>query len=250
MRVAFAWCVVVLAGCGGGGDSPVAPAALASLPVCEDPGPMPQIFNPNVYRNLPCPSTSDIEAIRRDIPITFVDVPWSPIVCGNEPGSMPMTWVEERLYGSIVLMRQLRFSTPLPEKWTHGRDLYDWFRSSIRGIVVDAGDGAYCCSPEKVIHLGLGGWSGVSEWRRTIDSSWLPVLVHEARHADTHVPHTCPTDHAKDARTTDLGAYGVQYFLMMWIAEYSDQPQEIRDWYRYSYKAMRFGFCLECANAR
>jgi hypothetical protein len=240
---------VVLAGCGG--ESPVAPAATVNLPVCEEPGPYPEVRNPNLYKEPPCPSAADIEALRRDIPITFADVPWSPIVCNRGEGSVELTWLEERLYQSLIFMRTVRFSQPLPAEWTRGRSLYDWFREAIRGIVVEAGNRSYCCSPDKVIHIATGNTSAVLEWRRTVDTLTLPVLVHEARHADTGVPHTCPTNQTKDARVNDMGAYGVQYWLMFWIAEYSDQPPETRDWYRYNYKMIRLtSFCLECANAR
>ena len=80
--------------------------------------------------------------------------------------------------------------------------------------------------------------------------SWLPGLVHEARHADIHIPHTCPTDQTKDAQTGDMGAYGVQYWLMMWVAEYSDASPETREWYGYAYRRFRFtAFCQECSNS-
>jgi len=183
------------------------------------------------------------------VAITFDDVPWSPVVCENEPDSLPLTWFEERLYQALIFVRDVRFSTPLPEKWTRGLGLYDWLRQAIRGIVVERGDYAYCCSPEKVIRLGMQDSGGFRDWRRTVDASWAPGIVHEARHADVHIPHTCHTDQAKDGHSTDMGAYGVQYWLMMWIAEYSDASPEAREYYSYRYRAFRFSaFCEECSN--
>jgi len=207
---------------------------------------MPLVFS---YPDMACPRNEDIDAIRQEIPITFGEVPWSPMVCDGDPGSRALTWIEERTYSSLIFLRDIRFTEPLPAAWTAGPGVYDWLRGAIRGIVVETGERSWCCSPEKVIHLRVADPSGVPAWRRTIDTSWATLIVHEARHADTGIPHTCPTDQTKDARTSDMGAYGVQYWLMIWIANYSDQPGEIRDWYRWSAKAIRrSAFCLECAN--
>ena len=96
---------------------------------------------------------------------------------------MALTYFEERLYSSIQLMREVRFDTPLPQKWTD-RPLYDWFRGAIGGIVMGAGDRSHCCSPAKVIHIAVPQDTGSVQWRRTADTLAVPVLVHEARHAD------------------------------------------------------------------
>ena len=229
------------------GSAPISPSFVPAPSVCEDAGLAPQFFR---YADLPCPLAADVEAVRGDVAITFDDVAWSPVVCEDVPNSMPLTYFEERVYQALIFMRNVRFSTPLPEKWTGGRELYDWFRQAIRGIVVERGDRAYCCSPEKVIRLGMGDTSTIPVWRRTVVESWVPGIVHEARHADIHIPHTCPTNHSKDAHTTDMGACGVQSWLMVWIAEYSDAPAETREWYRYSSKSFRFSaFCDECSNS-
>ena len=164
---------------------------------------------------------------------------------------MSLTYHEERLYQAIAFMRNLRFDAPLPDAWVGGRSLYEWFRGAVAGIVVETCENSWCCQPPKVIHICRSAEAPVYDWRRTIDRMWLGVLVHEARHADTNRPHTCPTDQTKDARVADMGSFGVQYWLDLWIAEHSDQPDDIREWYRHSYRSIRLSaFCLECANSR
>lgn len=76
---------------------------------------------------------------------------------------------------------------------------------------------------------------------------WVSGLVHEARHADTGVPHTCRNNQNKDGRVSDLGAFGVQNLTMVWIAQYSDASPEMREWYRWTALAHRqSAFCEEC----
>jgi hypothetical protein len=198
---------------------------------------------------MPCPTADEVATVRREIEITFKDPPWSPVVCraGQGPGE-ELTYYEERLYSSLLFMRNVRFDAPLP--WTT-LSLYEWFRQAIQGIVIEAGDYSYCCNPPKVIHISLQPHSSTAPWRRTADTLWTSGLVHEARHADTGVFHTCRNNQKKDGKVSDLGAYGVQNLLMVWIAEHSDASPELREWNRWSAKSHRLSaFCEECSNAR
>jgi hypothetical protein len=214
------------------------------LPLCEEPGPLPLIFS---WTDMPCPTADEVATVRREIDITFKDVPESPVVCGAGAGK-ELTYYEERLYSSLLFMRNVHFDAPLP--WTT-LSLYDWFRQAIRGIVIEPGDYSYCCSPSKVIHIAIAPRSSTAPWRRTADSLWTSGLVHEARHSDTGVFHTCHTNQGKDGRVSDLGAYGIQNLLMTWIAGHSDASPEMREWNRWSAKSHRLSaFCEECSNAR
>jgi hypothetical protein len=223
---------------------PTSPDAV--LPLCEEAGPLPPVFS---WADMPCPTADEVATVRREIAITFKDPPWSPVVCraGQGPGE-ELTYYEERLYSALLFMRTVRFDAPLP--WTT-LSLYDWFRNAIQGIVVETGDSSYCCSPPKVIHAGLRPRSSTEPWRRTADTMGTSGLVHEARHADVGIPHTCPTNQNKDGKISDLGAFGVQNLLMTWIAEHSDASAEMREWNRWAAKNHRLAaFCQECANAQ
>lgn len=168
----------------------------------------------------------------------FLDDPTAgTLVCRAAEGSADLTRLQERAFQSLLLMKNLTFDTPLP--WT-SQSLWEWFTSEVRGIRF-RGQQSFCCEDTRVIVLG------VSATYEDGFPTLLEGLVHEARHADNRHPHTCGT--SADLTIDELGAYGVQYYLNVWLAQHSgDALTETER--RYSANRaewMRaFSFCREC----
>lgn len=186
----------------------------------------------------PCPSAAEIDALRSSVRIEVIDDPTAPaLVCRAADGSADLSRLEERLYQALLLMRRVQFDAPLP--WT-SRTLWEWFTDEVRGIRLRGSD-TYCCDAGRVIVLGV----------RSSYEPGFPTLVeglvHEARHADRQHPHTCGA--SADNTIAELGAYGVQYYLNVWLAEHSG-PYVTEEEKRYSRNRadwMRvFSFCAEC----
>ena len=239
--------VVLIALAGFSGDcSKRSPASPDPLPICEEAGGPPPVYR---WHETPCPTAEEVAMIRQEISITFNDLPPAPVVCKSASLPEGLGYWEERLYAGLLMMRTVQIDAPLP--WTNQR-LWDWFRGAIRGIVVETGDYSSCCSPPKVIHLGYQSRDLASPWLwpRTPDSLEMSGVIHEARHADTGIPHTCETNHGKDSKISDRGAFGVQYLFMKLIAEHSDALPELREWSGWGAKGLRrSAFCQECSNA-
>jgi uncharacterized repeat protein (TIGR01451 family) len=166
-----------------------------------------------------CPTAAEIAAIRSEEPISVETTP-GPLVCTAAAGSADLDAVQERTYQALLVMRTIRFSQPLP--WT-SLTLWDWFRSVTRGVRVKDlpfGTGGYCCDPAGVIVSGNTGFLDVNRWAdpaRNFNAPVYPLIttfVHEARHAEGPV-HECPPD---DNTISELGAWGVQYYLEAWMA--------------------------------
>jgi hypothetical protein len=96
--------------------------------------------------------------------------------------------------------------------------------------------------PARVIVLGVS--SRYSEGFPTL----IEGLVHEARHADSLHPHSCGT--GADLTIAELGAYGVQYDLNLWLGEHSLgdllSPQEQRYCVNRAEEMHYYSFCREC----
>jgi hypothetical protein len=68
-------------------------------------------------------------------------------------------------------------------------------------------------------------------------------MVHEARHTFFEA-HTC---FSRDRRIDELGAFGVQYYLDLWLGSHSNLPQEYREYFQYRGETLRnSAFCEEC----
>ena len=79
----------------------------------------------------------------------------------------------------------------------------------------------------------------------TIQQIPFEGIVHEARHADGPV-HSCD---GKDELIDELASFGAQYYLLKWIADYSHESQETRDYANYRAWELRSSggaFCYEC----
>jgi hypothetical protein len=172
------------------------------------------------------------------ITIEFIGDPTAgTLVCHAADGSADLTRLQERAFQALMLMKQITFDAPLP--WTE-QTLWAWFVSEVRGIRF-RGQLSFCCEGTRVIVLGV---------KPAYDDGFptlIEGLVHEARHADSRHPHSCGA--GADLTISELGAYGVQYFLNVWMGEHSGDaltPAERRyslnraEWMR------AFSFCQQC----
>jgi hypothetical protein len=230
-------------------------ACAASSPVKPDPyPPMPGLAScgpepPDPPTGLaPCPSRAEIDQINRDVPITFAGDPWPDSrVCRAADGSADLTYVQAALYMELAFMRRVSFSKQLP--WTD-MSAYDWFRQTVAGIVVEAkpGGGSYCCSPARVIHVvrdSSSPWGWNSNWL-TNDAAIPSGLIHEARHIEAGI-HSCGS---KDNTIAEMGTFGVQYYYLKWVADYSDEPDALKLQAAHMAWGLRgSGFCNECSRA-
>jgi hypothetical protein len=116
----------------------------------------------------------------------------------------------------------LHFDSPLP--WTTA-SLYDWFTSAVSGVRF-RGDisVSFCCDPANVINVQTQNIDALQTDR------WLSpdypagmqglvvLLAHEARNNEGY-PHACGTN---DQNLQEMGAWAIQYYLFVWLAEHSD----------------------------
>lgn len=156
--------------------------------------------------DVPCPTAAELDLVDSEVVVTFEGgSAEGTLVCRAIDGSRDLTGVQKAAYQALLLMKSVTFDSPLP--WAN-RSLCDWFRLSVAGVRIRAGiatDG--CCDPSRVINLRGSPSIGVTRW------SYLELMVHEARHAGG-LPHTCGT---RDNTIAELGSYGVQYYVMLWI---------------------------------
>jgi hypothetical protein len=157
------------------------------------------------------------------VDVIFADDPTAgALVCSAEDGSADMTRLQERVYQALYLIRRLRFDAPLP--WT-GEALWEWFVGAVDGVRV-GGSRTYCCDPARVIVIGVSSEYGDGF------PTLIEGLVHEARHADGGHSHSCGT--GADQTIDELGAYGVQYYLNLWLAQHNVDPPLTREERLYS----------------
>jgi hypothetical protein len=228
----LAFAFVIGAGCGRN-QAPTLPVASAS---CTPPT-QPSSFEPSPVGVVPCPTAGELATVDAEVSVAFEgDVGRGSLVCRSVDGSRDLTQVQKNVYSTLLFMKAVRFDAPLP--WTSD-SLYDWFRLNVQGVRIRT-DTRYdfCCDPYGVINL-LGS--------RLVEStipSYLEIMIHEARHIDGG-GHPCGTG---DNRIADLGAFGVQYYLMMWIGTHDPTASEAER----AYALNRAGwirassFCSEC----
>ena len=191
-----------------------------------------------------CPPLAVIREIDSHLSLQFeFDPTAGTLVCHAEDGSADLTRLQERTYQALSLIRQLEFDASLP--WTN-LSLWDWFIGEVRGIRFTPGGGGFCCEPLRMIVIGLSGNATIPPSFPTSEF----VFVHEARHADQRHPHRC--GQTKDVDIPQLGAFGVQYYLGVWIAEHTVKPAltaEERQFAKSSAEILRAAggaFCTEC----
>ena len=122
------------------------------------------------------------------------------------------------LYQGLRVIHALHFDQSLP--WTQ-RNLYVWLKEAIHGIVITDAEYSYCCQAGKqiVLKADLLYQPDYQVWGNPQSGGGLMglvgVIIHEARHAEIG-GHTCGAD---DATLEELGAWGVQYYLFLYMAE-------------------------------
>lgn len=169
-----------------------------------------------------CPTAAQVAAVDADLAITFDSDPTAPaLVCHANQGSADLTLLQKHAYNAVLVMEAAAFDVPLP--WTN-LGLYDWFVAAIDGIRF-RGDIAYsqCCEPANVINLRSQlGSEETDAWMDPLTPALglahtMLLMVHEARHNNGY-PHTCGSD---DNTIDELGAWGVQYYLHLWLADHA-----------------------------
>jgi len=170
-----------------------------------------------------CPSAAEVARINADLAISFESDPTAgSLACSASQGSANLTPLQKRAYNAVRIMQRIPFDAALP--WT-GLGLYDWFVAAIDGIRFRSDiTYSYCCEPPGVINLKTGLASEQTDlW---INPDWntglahlMILMVHEARHNEGYV-HTCAGG-TRDGTLAELGAFGVQYYLQVWLATHA-----------------------------
>jgi hypothetical protein len=166
-----------------------------------------------------CPSESELERFTSDFHILFDEkISYPPYDCHNGKG--PEGEVNPRLafFQGLRVIHALQFNKPLP--WTD-LTLYQWLKGAIRGIVITDAEYSHCCTSdmEIVLKADLLLQPDYQFWINPQSGSGLigliGLIVHEARHAEVG-GHTCGSD---DATLEELGAWGTQYYLFLYMAQ-------------------------------
>jgi hypothetical protein len=173
-----------------------------------------------------CPTAAELAAIDADLALTFESDPSSgTLVCNASAGSRDLTSFKRIVYTTLLVMKKLEFTQPLP--WTD-KQLYTWLVDTIKGIRF-RNDIEYssCCEPANVINIQNGGNLSVKSTNRWIDPQintgamdLLALFVHEARHNEIG-GHKCGTN---DNTRAEMGAWGVQYYLFTYLANNLKDP--------------------------
>lgn len=215
-------------------DSNLLPTPTPTPTTC----PTPSTIVPDPFGPIPCATAAEIASVNADVSIAFESDPTGPsLACEAAEDSADLTPLRKSIYDAILYMRQVRFDTPLP--WTN-ESLYAWFVRSQRGIRVRNANSS-CCDPPGVISIS----ANLRDSRMSSIPGPLAVLVHETRHAEGF-PHTCRN--VNDNTIDELGAWGVQYYLMVWLGTHT--PAATLDERSYSINRagfLRSSFCFECA---
>jgi hypothetical protein len=194
-------------------------------PVADSlPEPVPSNLPPVDSFLMTCPTAAEVKAIDADLKLSFDFDPTKddPPACTAAGGSRDLSPMRKRVYKSLLLMKQLAFTQPLP--WTKD-PLYRWFTKAVRGIRFRADiERSSCCGPGRTMNI-LAPNQAITFTDRWVEpaiggglDTFLLLLAHEARHADGY-PHTCGH---RDETADELGSWGVQYYLARWLAEHSD----------------------------
>jgi endonuclease YncB( thermonuclease family) len=163
------------------------------------------------------PTDADIAEIDKDFTLVFEYDPTA-----GQPSGGSLTPLQKRVYQVLQFMRLLSFDEPgLP--WTD-LTLYYWFRDSVTareihfedievsyfqdGVIhIAARPNTYLCLTDSFIDPDLGG--GLMDT--------LALFVHEARH--NQIGHW---DGENDHTIAEMGSWGVQYHLYLYLADKSN----------------------------
>jgi uncharacterized repeat protein (TIGR01451 family) len=164
-----------------------------------------------------CPSAADVAAIDARLSISFEGDPTAGTdVCGT-------TQLRANVYRTLLVMQHVNLARPLP--WT-GSSLWDWFTHAITGIRF-RNDITFssCCDPANTLDIQTASLLAATAMRwvdpgRGGLSGLMLLLTHEARHNEGLL-HTCASG-TNDATWDELGGWGAQYGLELWLGLYSD----------------------------
>lgn len=172
-----------------------------------------------------CPTESELAAIDADLNLEFESDPSAgTLVCTTAAGSRDLTSFKRIVYTTLLVMKKLEFTQPLP--WTD-KQLYTWLTDTIDGIRFRSDiENSFCCEPAGVINIQNNNLSAsyTNKWidpqTNTGANGLLLLFVHEARHVETG-SHTCGNN---DNTRIELGAWGVQYYLQIYLADNLKDP--------------------------
>jgi hypothetical protein len=173
-----------------------------------------------------CPTAAEIQSLLTEVPVAFETDPTAgTAACKASEGSFDLSPLQKRVYQSLLIMKNLTFDSPLP--WT-GQSLAAWFSGTINGIRIRADiQNSFCCDPKGVINIKIADNSYLMVTDRWIDPPLcgglmdaMVLYVHEARHSEGS-GHTCNAG-IDDRTIGELGSWGVQYYLLQWLAQHSD----------------------------
>lgn len=206
----------------GENSNPLTEVAYEPLPATS---PQPGTLDEMISR---CPTAEEVATIDKEIKLIFERADNGELVCKASEGSADLTAYQKGAYQALLAMKMLTFTRPLP--WTD-LPLYNWFVSTAKGIRFrdDISQG-FCCSPARVINIPSGIYQRLSPreiWRWAdprsgwgLVSGYVQLFVHEARHIESGA-HTCGD---KDTSLAEMNAFGVTYYLQLWIAHYLTDP--------------------------
>jgi hypothetical protein len=172
-----------------------------------------------------CPTAAQVAAVDSIVKLLFHSDPsTNPAVlaCRESEGSRDLSAFKKRVYNSIRLLSQMQCDAELP--WT-SKTLHQWFADAADTVAFrDEISLSFCGQPSGVINLRTRGLAP-NQTDRFIDprlhdgvASFILLLIHETRHAEGF-RHTCGTN--ADLRLTEMGAWGVQYSLDLWMADHT-----------------------------
>jgi endonuclease YncB( thermonuclease family) len=160
------------------------------------------------------PTAGDLYEIDMAFKLVFEHDPTAGQYSGGS-----LTPLQKRTYKVLQFMRLLSFSEPLP--WTT-MSLYGWFYNSVREIHFEDIEVSYF--EDGVIHVATKPNSTGCLTDKFIETgqSWglmdfFMLLVHEARHAQKD-----HWDGSNDHNIAELGAWGVQYYAYLYVADKSN----------------------------
>jgi hypothetical protein len=173
-----------------------------------------------------CPTEAEMDAVDADVTLRFDSDPTAgsgQLACRATLGSRDLTPFQKRVYNAIRVIKEFEFDEPLP--WT-SKPLYDWFADAADTVKFrEEISLSFCCEPTGVINIRTHGLA-INETERFLDpaledgiASFILLLLHETRHAEGYI-HTCGTN--ADLRLTEMGAWGLQYSLDVWMADHTD----------------------------
>ncbi len=174
-----------------------------------------------------CPNADEVAQIDTDLTLKFDADPTTsqPLACRIAEGSRDLTPLQKRTYNILLLMKQLRFTQPLP--WTD-KLLYKWMVDTIDGIRFRADiEHSFCCAPINMINIQTNDLiaNTTDRWIEPASGlglrDLLVLFVHETRHNEGKL-HTC--DGIKDNSLSEMGAWAVQYYLDLWLVDYTVDP--------------------------